>query len=513
MNKLILSTLFVLLSYAAFAAPYFLIREHFQNTHPQTLKYAIEDIVNKEPIPYKIIKRTNQAEEILTESQSPVNLPKAYKDWFQNLSDLITAQNRWQEFGFMKETLDFVLSGKAFYMENTQEAPSPNTITVYIVPQTDPFWQKTRISSAGSYYPSTEDIQIYINEDAQNFMDLQYVLTHEIGHSLAISDSYPGAISLRDIEYGGEAKPSIMYSEQTLTCDDADALASALYLSMKKNNKITGNFTFKSFCGAQEGEEILFHNSQQLDRKPSVLLSRGYYYLLEFCSDGNIKKSTKIDYREPRNIFSPTVYRNCYGIDYDENETLSADQEKPAIKINLFSNNRVTISSNKNTVIHEYAPAIVREITFGDSFSETTVRIKNKDGIILYAYAILNDRQSFVYAPPENISFIYDVSEPSQFTALKITAKGAVTIGNQDSQTINKLIQLRNLFERENKKNYGIYVSGISLNDLIEQALRWQEYLQKYYPYEEEGPESAELKITNEDLSNFGEKINGLSKI
>lgn len=511
MNNIILSIFFLLASAAAFAEPYILLSSHINSNPRGNNQYAIDHIVNKKPIPFDMVSKKNGTETILPPEQSPVNPVKAYNAWFKNLNDRIIAQNRQNEFKFMQDIIDFGMSDQVLYFSDRDTVVMNDGVVLTILDGDDPYWRKLKSLAAGSFDKSLFYMGIYLRTSSPE--NLQRVLTHEVGHSLAVADSYGGGAAIKDILYSSDLRPSIMDRAIALTCDDADALANALYLTMKHKKKLPLNnaeadFEFKSFCQNETDEEIVFRNGMQINRRPMINFYNGYYYLTEFCKDGKIKTTTKINFRAPLNLLQTTSQSDCEGIAYTQEEPpLPKDETKEYKLVDLTSGKREKIPASKNVVVYEYAPGIVREITFDNEVSQTMVKVKTSDGRLLYVYAILDEGRAFVYSVTDRLMFVYDTRDYKKYTLIQGNANGK-SAGGEELISPEETKAIRDFINKGRIWLYGTFESDITLDKYIMEATLWQGYMQKYYPHKDLKIKS--IKISKKDMEKFSKDFKNI---
>ena len=529
----------------AFAASsqYFLkTRSDFYRNKGQK-EYIIDHIVDMTPAPFKIIDKRSGAEIPISQENSPVNVTKAYNDWFKNLNDFIVKQGRQEEFSFFQDIIDFGMSDKVVYPEYENDIDKANGLTVYLALESDPYWKTIKTLAGGLFLRDYDKIFIYINMESEK--GLQNVLAHEVGHSLGISDAYMGGPLLKEIEYGSDLKPSLMGKELTFTCDDADALMNVIYKTLRYKNKLPqyfikeadqplkalkdnkktqekfkakliNYFEFKSFCRTENQEPVILRDTKQINRKPIISYVKGHYYIVEFCKNGDIKSTLEIEATEPKNMFKKEVKKVCESIPYQaEKPDISLEQNLTFKFVDLYSGAEEKIHAAKNTVIYEHVANIIREIRFKDGTAKTTVRVKDKDGGLLYIYALLDDGYAFLYSLAERVAMLYDSLNPSSFVGMKFyySSQPIEEIGINNPAMRQELRKIYNLFRYDGEKPYGVFETGAAPEQILQQGIRWQEYLNEYYPHNDVAVNCEDLKITDKDIVDFGKNIKGLTRI
>ncbi len=501
MKKLLLPLCCLFLSSFIHAEPYLLMDSHLSNNNIMGNVHAIDLIVSGKSVQFDVSRQSNDEKTKLDAETSPVDVRKAYQDWFKNLKDRIQEENR-TEFDFMANIIDFGASDEVA-VERTNLVIN-NTLQVFVLSKDDPYWaERGRIS--GFFKKDGTHMEIYLLED--DYTKPQEILTHEVGHSLGIADSYVGGANKEDLKYSTDIRPTVMGQAKTLTCDDADALAASIYLTMKKKNPDTPDFEFESFCKKEDGSRIKIRNAKQSSREPSVLVSSGKYYITEFCDDGNIKSQLEINPKEP-SLNAKKDYSNCKNyipFEYKKPE-IKADDSKTNYFVDLTKKDRKKVTPGANTVIYEYAPQIIREITFNSKEAKTTVKVKNEKGQLLYVFMLLDDKRAFAFSPNDSLMVLYNLKDYKKYT-LALNNKVAFLGNNPDAADL--MPDLRDLINKDRR-----YVVGGTFLDktarqnpasYVIQAVRWQNYLQEYYPHKE--LKVKKLKIDKKEAEAFGKNI------
>ena len=196
------------------------------------------------------------------------------------------------------------------------------------------------------------------------------------------------------------------------------------------------------------------------------------------AKNGNIKKTLEINYKEP-NALKTIAANECESVPYEIPQLpLKTENTPEAIyqQVDLSDPNRKKIPLTLNTIVQEYAPLVIREISFNSDLAQILVKIKDWRGQLLYVYAILDDPYAFGYSVPDDTSFIYNIQHHDQYTLWR---DGAV-FGDINPILIIQMDGLRDLIDKEKKNYYGIYKSDFQPDEYILQAFRWQEYPTAY---------------------------------
>lgn len=502
MKKLLLPLFCLFLSSLIHAEPYLLMNSHLSNNNIMGNIHAIDLIVSGKSVQFDVFRLSNDEKTKLDAETSPVDVRKAYQDWFKNLKDRIQEENR-TEFDFMREVIDFGASDDVAAKRSKMVVN--DTLQVVVLSKDDPYWAK-RQQTSGFFKKNGTHMEIYLLED--DFTKPQEILTHEVGHSLGIADSYLGGANKEDLEYSTDIRATIMDGlALVLTCDDADALAASIYVTMKKKNPDLPDFEFESFCKKEDGSRIKIRNAKQRSRKPSVLVANGKYYITEFCDDGNIKSQLEINPREPK-LNEKKDYSDCkvsIPFEYKKPE-ITSDASKNNYFVDLTEKNRKKITPDANTVVYEYAPKIIREITFNGKEAKTTVKVKNEKGQLLYVFMLLDDKRAFAFSPNDSLMVLYDLKDYKKYS-LALNDKVVYLENNPDA--VDLMPDLRALINKDRRYVVnGTFADRIAIQNpasYVIQAVRWQNYLQEYYPHKE--LKIKKLKIDKKEAEAFGKNI------
>lgn len=503
MKKLLSSILSLSLYCSAFAAPYLIMDFHFSNKNIMGNTHAIDLIVTGKSVPFDVYRKSGDEKTAFNDGESPIDVKSAYQTWFKNLKDRIEEENR-TEFDFMLDVINFGVSDKVAVERDHEKSLLNDSLQVLTVSKDDPSWAN-RGNSSGFFLKNGTHMEIQLLED--DYTKPQAILLHEVGHSLGIADSYPGGAHKEDLIYGSEIRPSVMNRENSLTCDDADALASSIYLTMKDKNLYLNDFEFESFCKQDDGSRIKIRNAKQLSRKPSLLALNGKYYITEFCEEtGEIKSSIEINPRETQPI-TKTEYKKCKAIPFEyKKPEIKTDESKTNIFVDLSEGKHPKITPDAKTVVYESATGIVREITFNNEVSKTMVRVKNDKGQLLYVFAILDGERAFAFSPNDSLMLLYHLKDYKKYT-LSIGNSAVHTENNPDA--VDLLPKLRAFINKDR-----LYITDGIFNDnaaaqkpasYITQAVKWQNYLQENYPHKE--LKVNKIKISQKDVEEFGKSL------
>lgn len=496
MNKLLSAACFILLSVSALAEPYFLSDSHISRRDALGNKYAIDIIASKQTLPFDVTLIENGEERQVEQEQSPVNITEAYQSWFKNLKSRIEEEKR-TEFDSIMDIIDFGSSEKVAAPRTNMLIN--NSLQVTVLSKNDPYWEKINSQgSVGTFIKNGTHMQIYVQNDYH--IPAAEILLHEIGHSLGIADSYFGGTLPKDIKHGSDRRSSIMDSSKTLTCDDADALAGAIYLAAKKQNSNQPDLEFESFCKKEDGTRIKFRNAKQLNRRPVTIASDGKYYITDFCENGEVKTSLQVNPREAQPITITTENECSSAGILNIQPEVKQDETKKNFFVDLTQKRKNKINPDANTVIYEYAPSILREITFNNEVSKTMVKVKNEDGALLYVFAILDDKRAFAASVYDGIMLIYDMKDYKKYA---IYEQGKIYGAENHSDAKEVMEKLKNYINKDRRRvTQGSFTDTRAYtSSYIPQAARWQGYLQENYPQKDF--KLKKINISEKDLKEF----------
>lgn len=472
MKKLLSAVLACTFSSSVFAMPYSLTDPQVSRPVGFGCYYAIDHIVNLQSVQYTVVDEPDGL-------AAQVDVKRAYQVWFENLRNRVLQEER-SEFDFMLPVLEFGVSDEVA-VPRTQILAN-ETLLVYILPGSDSYWRDFPRFTSGTFLKTNTHMEIRLKQNSAE--SSPSVLWHEAGHSLGVADSYFGGSRPSDFVYGSERRTSLMGEADFLTCDDADALANAVYLHMKKNKKtVPDNFAFESFCPAKEGESsVRFLNGKQLNRPPFSAFSDGKYYWSEFCPDGDLKSVMEIDPYAALPV-SVTVKKQCGepAAEYAAPQPPENDSETNYVLVNLLDNKRQKILFSPNTVVWEYAPNIVREITFDGDLFKTMVQVKNHTGALLYVFAVLDQSRAFAYRPLEDVMVLFDVNDYGKYV---IKTGDTVRGTTQFPDAAEVFSSMKTFISKTRRWPQGNFVSmNLVLSDFVAQAAHWQNYVREFYPH------------------------------
>ena len=173
-------------------------------------------------------------------------IAQSYNDWFANAAQYIEKSGREAEFA---DILPVLRQGV-----HTQISDFGKDINFVFMPLKDIQWKCGR-GAAGCYTLNEKVPHIYLpsNTGLISFLSLgqenkKRISTHEIGHSLGLSDQYFQARSLNSDEiYGStEERNTVMKHARRLTCDDADGIINLIDIT--QGTRRGGNNGWKTLC-------------------------------------------------------------------------------------------------------------------------------------------------------------------------------------------------------------------------------------------------------------------------
>ena len=219
------------------------------------------------------------------------------------------------------------------------------------------------------------------------------IFIHEIGHALSLDDLYSNEYPSNAGSYGSGRQDSIMNESEKLTCDDADAIVNALYLTQKKLGLYPKqDFLFTSFCS----NERTFKNAQMQNRQTEQIDYRGKRTIFTYCSDGPVHSLTKIDPRNPQELFSHQVITPC------ENPSSAPFSEKPNYTLEDFLTHRQNhITQNGEIIIDLPSYKNPLKLTLNQSVQfPVRARISDEKNNTIFLFARLNSEYNFVWEEP-----------------------------------------------------------------------------------------------------------------
>lgn len=490
----------MLLSASALAEPYFLSDSHISRRDMFGNKYAIDIIASKQSLPFDVTLIENGEERKVENEQSPVNVTQTYQSWFKNLKDRIEEEKR-TEFDSIMDIIDFGSSEKVAVPRTNM--PIKDSLQVTVLSKNDPYWQGANTRGfVGMFIKNGTHMQIYVQNDYHT--PAEEILLHEIGHSLGIADSYSGGTLPKDVKHGSDKRDTVMDKSKTLTCDDADALAGAIYLAAKKQNPNQPDLEFESFCKKEDGTRIKLRNAKQLNRRPVTIVSDGKYYITDFCENGEIKTSLQINPREAQPI-TITTENECPSAEFQNIQPeVKLDETKKNFFVDLTKKRKNKINPDANTVIYEYAPSLVREITFNNEVSQTMVKVKNEDGALLYVFAILDEKRAFAASIYDRIMLIYDMKDYKKYT---LQEQGKIYGAENHSDAKEIMDKLKNYIDKDRRKvTQGSFTDTRAYtSSYIPQAVRWQGYLHENYP--QKSFKLKKINIDEKELKEFSKEF------
>lgn len=498
MNKLLLAVCLTFASSSVLAEPYFLSDSHIARRDLFGNKYAIDIIASKQSLPFDVMIIENGEKRKAEQEQSPVNVTESYRAWFKNLKDRIEAEKR-TEFDSVMDIIDFGASEKV--AAPREQMFINDSLQVTVLSKNDPYWSEiNHKGSVGIFLKNGTHMNIYVQNDANT--PPAEILLHEIGHSLGIADSYFGGTFPKDVKHSSDRRDTVMDKAKSLTCDDADALAGAIYLALKKQNPAQPDLEFESFCKEEDGSRVKLRNAKQINRRPITITSEGKYYITDFCENGEIKTSMLINPREAQPI-TLTKENDCpsAGIQNIKPE-VKQDESKNVFFVDLTQKRQGKITPAANTVIYEYAPSILREITFDNEVSKTMVKVKDENGALLYVFAILDEKRAFAASLYDGIMLIYDMKDYKKYTVFE----QGKTFGQENNPDAKELFEKLKKYINKDRRwiTRGFFTDTKSFtSSYVPQAARWQGYIQENYPRKD--LKLKKIKISEKELKEFSE--------
>jgi len=103
---------------------------------------------------------------------------------------------------------------------------------------------------------------------------------------------------------------------------------------------------------------------------------------------------------------------------------------------------------------------------------------------------------------------LYDTLTPSSFVGMKFyySSQPIEEIGINNPAMRQELRKIYNLFRYDGEKPYGVFETGAAPEQILQQGIRWQEYLNEYYPHKDF--KTKAIKISKKDLERFEKGLN-----
>lgn len=481
--RILLSFIFTALAIFAPGISLFAI-DHALNDRiaPQKI-YAIDILAQKKPLKFYIEECNKEEADLIASS---------YQRWFINIINLLKEQEN-KDIDNYKEIINFGADKKAYICTAD---PNEADIKFYFVYKNEYEKFYGPRGSAGVFKFKDGKMLIALNKNNLNIMGNK-VLTHEIGHSLRMFDLYDGQFYDISGDYGSGVQWSIMHHSKALTCDDADAILNALYLTKKLTQDSPKDLEFKSFCHWKT--DYIYKNARLLNRKPLFINYQGTRTVYDYCKDGTPHHITKINpsnynnlYKElqapsncdytplPETTFSANINKNYTVADFKTGKILSAGKVLSPIEKNIL----MALPNSGGLVLQVST----------DGKVPGYIKITDETGTVIYAMAYLQEGYNFIYdayisgrAMFNPAIFVYDRKDPSKTYLYYPKGKE----GNNCTADMQECAEMESLLNKTLslvKGNSKIILppfggwGGYSYKKHIDNARTWEKYLLKNYP-------------------------------
>ena len=486
LKSILCISLLFLISSVLYAAP------HIIDTQNADAKPYISDlIVTQQPIRFQILNSAPETVPIIS---------NAFAAWFNNVLSRLDEKKEKE----LAPVLDFIRFG-ADSKNYILNAEKPDIF--FHINKLDT-WTYCSKTALGCFNPRS--MTIYAMDNAHG-MPIGFTLLHEIGHALRLSDLYPEEFQPKDIEYGSGKQESIMNKGSELTCDDADAIVNALYISARKANIGISDLRFTSFCS----KDRIFLNGKQLNRAPAYVDYKGSRTVYTFCQDGSPQNIIRITPTRPDILVShiqPPV--NCEFI--AEQPVTPAPDKKGSYQIQDFQTKEILEKHElpgaafSTTYMVLPAGGITLAIRRDKNNTEVPVYayLTDRDGSLIYLFAYLNNGYNFIYnfvlngqkQSTEGYIFIYNRQQPDQYFIFKDYAKSEECHGTDQNCAVmqNIFLDYSILFLRRHGLKMPVW-GGLAAQDIkkhISNAAAWEKFLLTDYP-----PYFYRAPLVNKDVS------------
>lgn len=505
---------FILASYipaSLYAVPHALAEE----VNPKR-PFAIDILVRKEPLKY-----------YFEDCSHPyaAQIAKSYQEWFSNANSYLYGEisNNFKEY---KKILDFGASADAYLCTEEDKAD----IKFYVKDgYEDLRYGPRNVQGVFTYHLGKMIIAVKQNpmQATDHFGNKTYkTLIHEIGHSLRMHDLYEGQFYSSSGKYGSGSKDSIMQNSSYLTCDDADAILNALYLTKKLTGTNPPDLRFDSFCNYLKSPKITYKNAMILNRTPLVIDYKGSRTVYTYCKEGAPHKIIKIN---PNNY--DALYEETQAPAKCEYTPLQEEELKPDTKDGyaiadfktgkILSSKAATDLKGRNIFMAlPESGGLVLQIST-DGKIPGYIKITNEYNTAVYIMAYLEEGYNFVYdAYLEGAQRVY----PTMFVYNRKDQSKHYVYGPQEKrgpscegepQECKKMAELLNKtlsLVRGNSDMRLPYFGGFgpySAKQHIQNAQSWENYLLKNFtPMSEIGKKlKAELNFPVKQLNPSDIKI------
>lgn len=451
--------------------------------------YAIDILARKEPLKYYFEDCTHPY---------AAQIAKSYQAWFNNTKSHLRKETD-PSVEYYKEIIDFAAGEEAYICTDEKDAD----IKFYIKDGGEYLRYGPRGSQGVFTYQNGKMIIAVKPNTMQEtglFGEKTYeTITHEIGHSLRMQDLYEGQFYSSSGKYGSGLKDSIMKNSNSPTCDDADAILNALYLTKKLTGANPPDLQFDSFCNYSHTPKIAYKNAMVLNRAPLVIDYKGSRTVYTYCKEGAPHKIIKIN---------PNNYDKLYEETQAPAECEYTPLQEEKLNLNGKDNYAVAdfktgkiLSLNASSALKGRNIFMALPESGGFALQVSTdgkvpgyIKITDKDNTVIYIMAYLEEGYNFVYdAYLEGkhnyypAMFIYNRENPSKTYVYGPKEKRGPSCEGEPkecekmAELLNKTLPLVRGDSRMTLPHFGGF-GPYSAKQHIQNAQSWENYLLKNFP-------------------------------
>ena len=390
---------------------------------------ALSSIVQKKPVYFKIKDYRNPNS---PDKELNVYVQNAFRKWFYNLKQYIK-DNAVQGKALSKysDIIEFGSSAKAYLP--AAEGKTAN-ITLHFLSNYEEMSKYCKDGAKGCY--QNKNIYLLYPNDLYNMPEdekySQEVLLHEIGHIFILDDLYNKSKENYDGTYGSGPENSIMNRSHTLTCDDADGLATALWLTLKKQNPVfTADLDMDSFCN----NGAVYHNGLLVNRPNNFKDKGGIRTYTSYCQKGGIDQIVEVNTINLGSLILIKTDNACRG---QKNKSSILYEGKFSVVSDKLQKNFLHLKKLKgNQERIFYTPLIkgkggLNLFVHTDSIVPAFAYILDDNNKLVFLFAHLKGKYNFVYDYPfnehtlDNLEngrdsevFVYDRNNPQDYYLYK----------------------------------------------------------------------------------------------
>lgn len=289
--KWLLTFLFVLSAAGVSAGQWGALKDYVQeDAHGKRTygeRYLLNRIIAGEPIMVTLLagRAGDDTWDYYTKA-----IDHAYNAWFAYPAKLIRQSGREEEFADILPLLERKVDVRF------SEGEYPADIQVRVVPD-DEIKSYCGRKSSGCYLPVKKGVPlILVAEDVKakilKGMIKRAILTHEVGHSLGLSDQYNESSYVQTHEMYSSVKrdKALMNLSTKLTCDDADGLINLIDLSRGRSRG--GARGWRSLC---KGSDVYYVNGVPAVKGPysiAVASQAGVIYVDRYEKGRPVERKT-----------------------------------------------------------------------------------------------------------------------------------------------------------------------------------------------------------------------------